>query len=411
MKRCYQFCLFAIASTAVAAEAVSDEKDGASSTPPNDVSIADLRNEEIAKRHFEAGLKLLESHDYNGAETELRLSVNLLPNRNNIYNLANVYIARHQYGEALALFERLLSEYKDDLSKEMTRDVELQFKELSALVARLAVQVDVKDAEISIDGSSVGKSPLSSAQILGPGKHTVSVSFPNNTSITRDITLVAGSESRLEIPEPASKATLTVISNRNPATVEINGQKMGKTPLKDPIRLTPGTYHISVAKDGMQAARKTVSLSPSENKAVRFTLDEPASSSMSPYRRWRILQWAGIGGALVSGALCGTFWGLSANRHAQYTSEVNRLNGNMKTWDFDDPKDDAEEQQSRRNAMTLKRDAEKLNAAAIAMSAATAAFAIFAGVSAYMKLREEEAPESLAAFRVSTTFSGMKVRF
>jgi tetratricopeptide (TPR) repeat protein len=95
-----------------------------------------------AKKHFDAGLSLLEAEDFAGAAAEFDASVKLFPTKNGLFNLANCLKALHQYDEALAQVARLKELFANNLDAELKAVVANLEAEIRAVVAELTIQVD-----------------------------------------------------------------------------------------------------------------------------------------------------------------------------------------------------------------------------------------------------------------------------
>ena len=377
------------------------------------LSSAAADEKEEARRHFDAGIKLLEKQDFNGAAAELSRSVESFANKNNIYNLANAYVALHRYGEALRLFERLLNELDSSLDEAMRKDAKKQIEELTSLVAALRIVVAEDGATISVDKERVGASPLKTPLVLGPGHHSVEVVFPNQATVTQEVDLVAGGEKQLDIKPPKPRTALTIISNVQDATVTVNGAMAGRTPLADPLSLDPGTYRVTVSKEGRQPVEKEVTLAAEETKTLLFDLPDAAltqNASSEPTARAKRspLLWVGVSGTAVFGVVSAALWGVGAAKLGDYNGKADYISENLDDWDVTNPDDEQAEQDARSDAIDLKKQAENLNTAAVIMTAATGAFAVLTVVGALLPKWRKESPDGAV---ISVRPGGLEVRF
>jgi hypothetical protein len=119
--------------------------------------------------------------------------------------------------------------------------------------ARLRLVTPVPDAEVFIDGASVGHAPVDRND-LQAGKHYVVVRARGYAEWKREVNLEAGSTTPLTADLSAS-GTVKVISNVPAADVFLDGQKVGVTPITLP-NLPAGDHFIEVKKLGYQEGAK-----------------------------------------------------------------------------------------------------------------------------------------------------------
>jgi len=146
-------------------------------------------NREEARKHFDAGLSLLEAEDFEGATTAFEASVRLYPTRMNLFNLANCYKALHRYGESLALLDRLEVEFAGRMGEELEAEVEQMREELENVVAHLELTVAPAGAIIVVDGREMGRAPLAGDLVLGPGEHLIEVTLEGHAPVRRAVRL------------------------------------------------------------------------------------------------------------------------------------------------------------------------------------------------------------------------------
>jgi hypothetical protein len=101
---------------------------------------------------------------------------------------------------------------------------------------------------------------------------------------------------------------IRILSDLPGATVSINGENQGKTPLGEPLKVrAPGSYKVRVTKPGHVPFEAGIDVMPDGNVEVRATLVREAGR-VPWYQRWYV--WAAIGGAVaVAGASVGIYYG------------------------------------------------------------------------------------------------------
>ncbi len=168
------------------------------------------KNKAKAKKHFKAGVALIESDDFDSAAVEFEESVNLHPTKMGFFNLANCYKALHRYAEALATIKRLEGSFGKKLNAEL-RNVVNDFKEeIQNIVAELSIVVSHPGAKIVFDGEQVGISPMGKPLIIAPGVHSVTVTLNSFAPVTKKTRIVSGDITSLRfelVPEQESVIT------------------------------------------------------------------------------------------------------------------------------------------------------------------------------------------------------------
>jgi uncharacterized repeat protein (TIGR02543 family) len=128
-------------------------------------------------------------------------------------------------------------------------------------------------AAVTIDGSSVGIAPVTS-QGLSPGNHVVMLTLSGYNPYTTTVNVVAGQTTLLNVnltPTPVTTGTLSVSSSPNAATVTVNGNVMGPTPVLV-TQLPPGNYTVTIALAGYQTWSSTVIVQAATTTPVNVTL-------------------------------------------------------------------------------------------------------------------------------------------
>lgn len=139
--------------------------------------------------------------------------------------------------------------------------------------ARVRIVTPVPDAEVFIDGASLGKAPIERTD-LSPGKHYVVVRKQGYAEWKRELDLEAGKDVSLTA-ELSASGTIKVLSNVPGADVFIDGQMMGRTPLSlDTVQA--GEHLVEVKKPGYLDAKQPFRIEGGEQKIL--------SADLSPVR-------------------------------------------------------------------------------------------------------------------------------
>jgi hypothetical protein len=167
------------------AKAAADESPGKAATE----SAVDQ-----ARVHFLRGVKLYEEEDFRAALIEFRRAYDIAPNWAVLYNVARACLQLQDYAAALQAFESYLSEGAGQVPEGRRETVAREIDDLTTRIARLTIRTTVAGAEISVDDVVIGKTPLSSSQRVGAGRHKISASKPGAATATKILDVAGGDE-------------------------------------------------------------------------------------------------------------------------------------------------------------------------------------------------------------------------
>ncbi|HUT79178.1 MAG TPA: PEGA domain-containing protein [Polyangia bacterium] len=185
-----------------------------------------------AKRHFEAGVTLIKVEDFTGAAAAFETAVRLFPTKTGLFNLANCYKALQRYDEALKTVHRLEAEFRGKLGDEMEAEVREFRAAIENLVGNLAVDARPVGAAISVDGRSVGKSPLGEDLLLGPGEHEVEVALEGFGTERRTVRVESGGKIAISVALERQKGQIQISTETADARVLLDGTEAGRTPME-----------------------------------------------------------------------------------------------------------------------------------------------------------------------------------
>jgi hypothetical protein len=140
-------------------------------TPESRKADADRK---AANKLLKEAAKLLADGDYLAALARFELAYKAFPSPKIFFNFGQTYKELGRHLDAILAYERFLREVPD-APKELAGMATKQIESLSRLVGHLEITVNEPDAEISVDGTLQGKSPLAAPIRLMPGRHSVVV--------------------------------------------------------------------------------------------------------------------------------------------------------------------------------------------------------------------------------------------
>ena len=256
---------------------------------------------EKARGHYERGVKLFDSGDYDAARAELERAYAIAPTYRILYNLGQIQLKKSDYVGALKNFDLYLSEGGSSIPDVRRNQVKGEIEKLNALVAKVAVTTNVPGAEISVDDVAVGNAPLKDPILVNPGRRKISATSSGKLPAAKVVEVV-GRDSvsvRLDLQESLRVVTLEKPQRRIPWI------GWGATAA---LGITAGiTGYIALnASNSLQEARDKPNANPD-------TLETYSSRSTT----WGIISDVATVGAVVAG-------GISLYYTLRWNSEYNK---------------------------------------------------------------------------------------
>jgi hypothetical protein len=159
-------------------------------SPP--AADGDARLDE-ARTHFQRGVELYKERNFDAALVEFTRAYSVAENYRLLYNIGQVHFERHDYVAALKNFRQYLQAGGSDVPASRRDSVEQEIATLERRVARVRIDCNVSGAEILIDQTPVGTTPLDDAVLVNPGTRQVTARKPGYEGQLRSVT-IAGAE-------------------------------------------------------------------------------------------------------------------------------------------------------------------------------------------------------------------------
>ncbi len=204
----------------------------------------------LAKREFAAGKAAEQQRDWTTAAEHFRRAYQASPHPFSLYNVAANLERAGKLRSAVEYYQRYLAEAGD------AADEERVLSTIAGLQRRpspLEVETDPAGATILVDGSPVGKAPLTRS--LAPGIHQVAATSGTLT-VSRHVTAEYGEPITLRLTLRADQGTLTIDADVVGARVEVDGVFLGVTPFTSAV--APGRRVIRISADGFPTIERTV---------------------------------------------------------------------------------------------------------------------------------------------------------
>jgi hypothetical protein len=144
------------------------------------------------------GTLLYQQGAYADALEKFEQAYSVFPSPKLFFNIGQANRELGRPVEAVAAFERFLDE-AGDASPSLTTEARRSVNELAPKIGKLLIDCGVLDAEITVDGKVVGKSPLADMVRVGPGRHQVTATHPTMVPVVQTVEVAAGTVQTVSI--------------------------------------------------------------------------------------------------------------------------------------------------------------------------------------------------------------------
>ena len=154
----------------------------------------DPQSKAQAQRLLTEGSDLYEKGDYAGALEKFNAAYAAYPSPKLMFNIGQANRDLSRPVEALEAFEKFLAGALD-ASPETTADARKSLTELRDKLGRIRIDCEKPGSEVSVDGKSIGLTPLLDPIWATPGRHQVTAKHARAAPAVEDVDVAAGSMS------------------------------------------------------------------------------------------------------------------------------------------------------------------------------------------------------------------------
>jgi tetratricopeptide (TPR) repeat protein len=280
-----------------------------------------------AKEHFATGLKFYEDGDYSLALIEFERAYSYVPDFRVLYNIGQVSIQLTRYARAAQALQQYLASGGNKIPAARATAVQGDLKMLENRTAHLMVKCNIDGADVYLDDTLLGKTPMNESILVDAGEHRVQVQKPGYISRSEPLVLAGRDESTLELELTEERPIRT--APENPIIVPVPSQAPYATPVAPMPAPTPrknemlyvgwgatGLLTIGWAVTGYMGIKAADDL----HNALKYTATESDLQSLKSKARGWLLAADIIGAtALVTG---GTTLYFTLKRPAREQSPV-----------------------------------------------------------------------------------------
>lgn len=178
------------------------------------------------------------------------------------YNVGSIseHIGHHQ--DCALYFRRyLMLEPDDPDADDITRSINRCEGAMPASGTLAVTATAPEGADILIDGVPLGEGSLDAIP-LEPGTYTVTATLIDHHDARQVVEITDGGAENLTItlyPIPYYGSVVFEVV-QDGATIRIDGQEIGTSPLAEPVRLETGEYAVEVIKEGYHPWRRNIDI-------------------------------------------------------------------------------------------------------------------------------------------------------
>jgi hypothetical protein len=261
-----------VATTLLAPSFVTTFEGTALAQPAKKKSLRDQLPPD-AQKQWDVAIALYEKGLWDGARTSFYAAWEASKNPRVLFNVAVCDKNQGRYARAIESLKKELADGKGQLSPDEEAAVKAQISGLEQFVAELTIDVNEPGAEIYVDETKVGVSPLPAPVQVQVGERRVRAVKAGFLEARQAIDLKGGASGRMTLVlSPTVKTTLVSISVVGPANavVKVDGREVGQAPYKGQVGVSAEPHQFSAEAPGYVTA--TQSAVVRENEPLTLTL-------------------------------------------------------------------------------------------------------------------------------------------
>ena len=203
---------------------------------------------ESARSHFRLGVDFYREGNFRAALIEFQRAYADAPHYKLLYNLGQASLELQEYASAIDFFSAYLSQGAGEISAERRGEVEESIRYLESRIAHVTIVSNRDGAELYVDDTLVGKSPLEAAVRIGAGRHKLTATLPGAATVERNLDVAAGDEREMRLDfVVADTAGVTPLVGAEPARPYEDYDQVDEEPdYTAPITLAIATGALTV---------------------------------------------------------------------------------------------------------------------------------------------------------------------
>lgn len=255
---------------------------------------------------------------YEEAAEHFKEAFSIEPRGNLLYNIGLCYEKAGRVEEAVKFYQRFVSALPNSPKRPaVQRRVDELKTELEGQYQEVNVATSPPEAVIFVDDKAkgaLGRSPVTFK--LLPGSYMIIAELPGHEPARQRIELTEGAPAMVDlvlIPSDEVGTVTFLVSERN-ADVMVDGRRVGRSPISEPLRMRAGPHEVLVMKPGFLPYKKKIDVPAGGEQRLQVQLVDEAGGDLAGGGGGgggSVWPWVTMGvGVAAVGA--GVFTGLSA---------------------------------------------------------------------------------------------------
>jgi hypothetical protein len=240
---------------------------GAQPAPP---AAAPATDPKAAKAALAAAAKAVKAKDWATALTQFQAAMNADPTAQALEGLASVQYELKMQAEAYDSYATLLHDYSPNpMAKKLAT---ARVAELAPLTGYISIRVNEAGADVSLDGKSIGQSPVAALIRVMAGPHKVDVSKSGFNPVSKTPNVGSNGKEIVDV-QLAHEATTGHLSVKEkdgqPVRVMVDGADVGAAPLD--LEVAPGEHEIILRNSTMASLPEKVTVAKGQTVPVELS--------------------------------------------------------------------------------------------------------------------------------------------
>ncbi|WP_437761311.1 PEGA domain-containing protein [Sorangium sp. So ce281] len=251
---------------------------------------------------YESGKTLFRNGDFASAFLKFQSAYESSKDARLLWNMIACTSKMHRYSQLLALVERLKQEDRGALLPEDWATIDEVERKTRALVGHLDVAVSERDAEVTIDGEPIGKTPLPGKVIVDAGTRRIRVFKPGFKEHLRVESVSPGAQLALDVrlARPMNGGRLSIVASPGDR-LALDGEFLGEGQWEG---IVPGGRHaVRVTAPGKVPYQAQILVRDEALSSVRVGLVPAEKLGGTPAWIWIVGAGAVVAAALSAGIL------------------------------------------------------------------------------------------------------------
>ncbi|WP_437280088.1 PEGA domain-containing protein [Sorangium sp. So ce375] len=255
-----------------------------------------------ARADYELGKTLFRNGDFAGAFLKFEGAYESSKDARLLWNMIACTSKMHRYSQLLALVERLRQEDRGALLPEDWATIAEVERNARALVGQLDVVVSERDAEVTIDGAPIGKTPLSGKVFVDAGSRRIRVFKPGFKEHVRVESVAPGAQLALDVrlARKTRAGKLSILASPGDH-LALDGEFLGEWQWEGMV--PSGRHVVRVTAPGKVPYQAAILIRDDALSGVTVGLVPTEKSGATPAWVWLTGAGAVVAGALSAGIL------------------------------------------------------------------------------------------------------------